>query len=169
MRYELLARPLDRKSFAPFGDVIETDGARHYTINAGWAERYHDLAALDLTAGSGRPAVSIFRAKPRPEPIELTLMERHALGSQTFVPLSDRPFLIVVAPPGSAPSGPDDLFVFVTNGKQGVSYRPGVWHHPLLAVGATSDFLVIDRIGPEADCDEVLIDGWAVRLATLEF
>ena len=40
----LRAQPLTKKSFAPYGDVIETDGAEHYPINAGAIERYHDLA-----------------------------------------------------------------------------------------------------------------------------
>ena len=38
----LLPRPLTREAFAPFGDVIETEGAHHYPINQGTTERYHD-------------------------------------------------------------------------------------------------------------------------------
>ena len=64
----LRAQKLEWHSFAPFGDVIETEGAQHYTINDGWAERYHDLAKLKLTQQGGKPAISIFRAKPRPVP-----------------------------------------------------------------------------------------------------
>ena len=32
----------------------------------------------------------------------------------------------------------------------------GIWHHPLLALDADGDFLVIDRAGPGAvtDCEE---------------
>ena len=40
--------PLTREAFAPFGQVIETAGAAHYPINAGMAERYHDLATVDM-------------------------------------------------------------------------------------------------------------------------
>jgi ureidoglycolate lyase len=37
-----------------------------------------------------------------------------------------------------------------------VNYAPGTWHHPLLALGRISDFLVIDRSGPAdiGNCDE---------------
>ena len=65
MTVSLPAQLLSRENFAAFGDLIETEGATHYTINAGWAERFHDLAKLDLTAQSGQPTVSIFRSKPR--------------------------------------------------------------------------------------------------------
>ena len=81
-------------------------------------------------------------------------MERHPLGSQAFVPMSERPFAVVVAPPGSAPE-PSDLRAFVTNGRQGVHYRPGVWHHPLLVLDQPADVLVIDRVGPGVDLDVV--------------
>jgi ureidoglycolate lyase len=42
----------------------------------------------------------------------------------------------------------------VAQGDQGVNYAPGVWHHPLIAVGEVSDFLVIDREGPGDNCEE---------------
>lgn len=158
------AQPLSRESFAAFGDVIETEDATSYTINAGWAERFHDLAALDVTAQSGRPTVSIFRSKPRPVPVTLTLMERHCLSSQSFVPLSSTPFLVVVAAAGGAPADSAALHAFVSNGRQGVSYHRGTWHHPLLAIKQLSDFLVIDRTGPEEDCDEIEIADWDIKV-----
>ncbi len=46
---------LTRAAFAPFGDVIELDGARHFPINGGTTERYHDLAQVDVDGGR-RPA-----------------------------------------------------------------------------------------------------------------
>jgi len=36
----------------------------------------------------------------------------------------------------------------------GVNYARGVWHHPLIALDAVADFLVIDRGGSEPNCDE---------------
>ena len=65
----LPVRLLTRAAFAPFGDVIEIDGGEHYTINAGHAERYNDLADLDLTSAGGRPLINIFRAQPWPSPV----------------------------------------------------------------------------------------------------
>lgn len=164
MSRTLRAQPLERATFAAFGDVIETDHAQHYPINAGWATRYNDLARLDVTQQQGRPALSIFRALARPKPMPLQKVERHLLASQAFVPLTTTPFLVVVAPAGLAPNGPDDLLAFVTNGRQGVNYRPGVWHHPLLAIEQTCDFLIVDRIGASRDCEELEIDNWDLLL-----
>ncbi len=78
--------------------MIELDGARHYPINEGTTERFHDLAKVDVSTQGGRPLINVFRAQPRAWPIEIAMMERHPLGSQAFVPLSDAPYLIVVAP-----------------------------------------------------------------------
>lgn len=150
----LVPRPLEREAFAPFGEVIEaSDAVRHFTINAGSTERYHDLANIQPGA-DGRAIVSIFRGQPRRLPFRVEMMERHPLGSQAFMPLSGRPYLVVVAPAGPAPKV-EDLRVFLARGDQGVNYAPGVWHHPLLALDEVSDFLVIDRSGPGDNCDEI--------------
>lgn len=148
------AEPLTREAFAPFGDVIQAEGAaRHYTINGGNTERFHDLAAVEPGV-DGRAIVSLFRGQPRALPFRVEMMERHPLASQAFMPLSGRPYLVVVAPPGAAPTAAD-LRVFLASAEQGVNYAPGVWHHPLLALDAVCDFLVVDRAGPGHNCDEV--------------
>ncbi len=151
----LAAEPLTRAAFAPFGDVIETDGAEHYPINNGTTERYHDLARIDVSEAGGRVLLNIFRGQPVSDnPAALSLMERHPLASQSFVPLAGRRFLVVVAPPGAPPS-PGDLRAFLARAGQGVNYARGVWHHPLLALDEVTDFLVVDRGGPGHNCDEV--------------
>lgn len=156
-RLQLMPMLLEREAFAPFGEVIEASAAvRHFTINAGNTERYHDLANIEPGA-DGRVIVSIFRGQPRQLPFQVTMMERHPLASQAFMPLSGRPYLVVVAPAGPAPKV-EDLRVFLARGDQGVNYAPGVWHHPLLALGEVSDFLVIDRSGPGDNCDEVALE-----------
>ena len=95
----LVATPLTRAAFAPFGDVIAADAAaHHYPINEGTTERFHDLAKVDVSAAGGRPLISIFRARPRTLPFPLRMLERHPLGSQAFVPLTRLPYLVVVAP-----------------------------------------------------------------------
>jgi len=139
--------PLTRAAFKPFGDVIETAGARHYPINQGTTVRYHDLAAVDVAGGDGQPLISIFRGQPRPRPIAIRLMERHPLGSQAFIPLQPRDYLVVVADPAQ-PVTPGALRAFRATGAQGVNYARNVWHHPLLVLEADSDFLVVDRGGP---------------------
>lgn len=147
-------KPLTAEAFAPYGDVIEvSDAAQHYPINHGYTTRYHDLAALDLTAESGKPAVSIFRSNPLPLPVQVKLMEYHPKSSQAFYPLSGRPYLVVVAPKGAFDAA--KIEVFKAAPTQGVNYRAGTWHHFCLALEAESDFLVIDRVCDDDNCVEV--------------
>lgn len=156
----LAVAPLTREAFAPYGQVIEaSDAAHHFTINAGNTERYHDLANIE-PGPDGRAIVSIFRGQARSLPFAVQMMERHPLASQAFIPMSGRPYLVVVAPAGEPPEV-EDLRVFLARGDQGVNYATGVWHHPLLALEATCDFLVVDRAGPGHNCDEIQLEAGA--------
>jgi ureidoglycolate lyase len=149
--------PLNAKDFAPYGDVLETGQAaevRH--INYGNTDRFHDIARLDLTGRGGKPLISIFRSKPLPRPIPVKVMERHPLSSQAFYPLSGRAYMVVVAAKGDF--DPRKLKAFVAEPQQGVNYHAGVWHHYSLALDEVSDFMVIDRGGPEKNCDEVFLE-----------
>ena len=162
--HRLVVEPLTHEAFAPFGEVIEAgESIRHFTINSGFAERYHDLARIDVAQQGGHPLVSIFRAKPRVFPMAVDTMERHPLGSQTFIPMSQQPFLVLVAA-GSAQPKAEHLRCFVTQPGQGVNYRAGVWHHPLIAMHASCDFLVIDRgtVTFDANCEEVSLPAGSV-------
>lgn len=149
--------PLSAEAFAPYGEVIQCAGARHFPINGGTTERFHDLARIEPGEG-GRAIVSIFRGQPRTFPFPLTMMERHPRGSQAFVPLQGRPYLVVVADQDAGPDRPGTLRAFFATAEQGVNYAPGVWHHPLIALEQVSDFLVIDRQGAGDNCDEVDLD-----------
>lgn len=158
----LAAQPLTAQAFAPYGTVIAapaTDPGR--PINGGNATRFDLLADLQLGADGGRPMLALFRAQARRFPHAVTEMERHALGSQTFVPLGERRFVIVVARAGDAPVSAGELAAFVTDGRQGVVLAPGTWHHALLAVDA-GDFVVVERAGGEVDCDICHLDVPAV-------
>ena len=151
--FQLTPQPLTREAFVPFGDVIETEGRDHFTINDGYAERFHNLADVDLTEADGKVLISIFRARPRPRPIQVEMMERHPLSSQAFIPLSSQPFLVLVAPAGEQPSQ-DNLTLFRTNGLQGVNFARGVWHFPLLVEQENQEFLIVDRGAPAANPGE---------------
>jgi ureidoglycolate lyase len=155
----LAVQPLTRAAFAPFGDVIETDGADHFPINGATTERYHDLCPV-----VGRKTlISIFRGRPFALPIPIAMVERHPLGSQAFVPLDRRPWLVVVAPSG-ADGAPGEPAAFLATGAQGVSYAPGTWHHPLIALEAVSEFLVVDHAAVDnLDEHEFGDGGWVIE------
>ena len=93
----LAAEPLTTEAFAPFGDVIEAAGPS-FPINGGMCDRFHDLARMEFTGEGGRCGISLGHSRPFPLPHVFALVERHPLGSQAFVPMSEDPFLVVVAP-----------------------------------------------------------------------
>ncbi|MFT0169525.1 ureidoglycolate lyase [Paraburkholderia mimosarum] len=151
-RTTLTIESLTSEAFAPFGDVIELAGAKQIPINLGTTIRFHDLAKVDVTDEGGRPLMNLFRGQPRELPFEVRMLERHPLGSQAFVPLNDKPYLVVVAPAGELDV--TKIRAFVSRGWQGVNYAKGVWHHPLIALGEVSDFIVVDRGGDGLNLNE---------------
>lgn len=158
---QLAVEPLTAAAFAPFGEVVEA-GTQSDLINQGTARQYTDLARIDVAAEGGTVRVSLYRAEERRWPLAISMLERHPLGSQLFMPLSAEPFVVVVAPPAAAPDR-ESVRAFLTNGRQGVNYRRGTWHHPLIALAA-GEFLVLDRGGPGANCDEFHFRDGGLRL-----
>lgn len=152
---QLKAEPLTRERFKAFGDVIESESAKHFSINGGTIERFHDLAKVDLgEEPGGRALVSIAECNVAAElPYRMTFVERHPRGSQAFVPLDDTPLVVVVAPPGETVSAAD-LRAFVSNGRQGINYHRGVWHLPLISFRQGQRMLIVDRGGPGENCEE---------------
>lgn len=148
----IFIEPLTRDAYAPFGQVIETAGAHHYPINGGMTERYHDLARVELGGVHPRPLISIARGQPYDLPLTLKMVERHPLGSQAFHPLSQRPFLSIVAPDlGGVPGVPR---AFLAGPGQGINMAMNTWHAVLTPLCETSDFLIIDRGGEGNNLEE---------------
>ncbi len=156
MSRRLKIEPLTRDAFAPFGTVIEADSATMRYINGGNTERFHGLARADVVGDGANVIINIFRGQPRAFPYSVSMMERHPLGSQSFSPLDDRPWLVVVAE--DRDGRPGEPRVFQASGRQGVNYGRNVWHHPLMSVGSVSDFLIVDREGPGNNLEEYFYD-----------
>lgn len=166
----LVTQPLTRECFAEFGDVIEIDNAQHFSINDGGVERYHDLANIDVDSDNGgRAIVSFFKTnEAKTFPYRFNLIERHPKGSQAFIPLFDAPVLLVVAAKGDSITS-KDLHAFVTNGRQGFNFHPGVWHMPLICEQQDRLFVVIDRAGPGNNCDEFTFENEIIELTISDF
>ena len=156
----LTPQPLSAEAFAAFGDVIEARSDTVININQGTSQRFHDLARVDVASNEGHPLVNISRASPYPEPLTLSMMEKHPLGSQLFMPLQQHAYLVAVAQASDRVSA-GNITVFSANGNQGVNFQPGTWHHPLLVL-VQQDFLVVDRGGKgdnlvEQDLDQSVL------------
>lgn len=105
----IIAQPLTAAAFAPFGDVLDASGAPDKLINAGLCGRYHDRALLNFS--DGQAGISIFDAEPRALPYSCDLLERHPDGSQAFIPMTQHPFLVIVAPDDNGKPGIPQAFI----------------------------------------------------------
>ncbi len=150
---KLKAQPLSSKAFSEFGSVIDSREVCGFPINSGRTQRYDDLVDLQVYGPGAKPCVSVFISRGIALPAELYGLERHPLGSQAFIPLNRERFLIVVAPEGDV-IAPGSVRAFVTDGRQGVNYKPGTWHVVHSVLDQEGEFLVIDRKGPGINCDE---------------
>ena len=151
MSGDIKSRPLTATSFAPFGDVIEARGQADKIINQGKCGRYHDLAGMDFGA-DGRAGLSIFDAEARSFPYQLDMVERHPDGSQAFLPMTEHPFLVIVAADDNGkPSTP---LAFKTKPGQGINIAKNTWHGVLTPLHDPGRFAVIDRIGETPNLEE---------------
>ncbi|GLQ35203.1 ureidoglycolate lyase [Amylibacter marinus] len=137
--------PLTQDAFAPFGDVLAIGLGDAVPINQGRCTRHHNLSQPDILNGS--TGISLFQSELQTLPYVLTMMERHPLGSQAFVPMCDAGFLVIVAPDeGGRPALPR---AFMTAAFQGVSYHRNIWHGVLTPLSGSGMFCVIDRISQQ--------------------
>ena len=154
MRVPIRLEPLTAEAFRPFGDVIEVAGAPDKIINQGLCGRYHDRATFDFS--DGQAGLSLFKAEPRSLPLKLEMVERHPEGSQAFIPMSEHPFIVVVAEDHAGKPGRPKAFR--TQIGQAVNYHRGTWHGVLAPLHAPGLFAVVDRIGEGANLEEHWFD-----------
>ena len=147
MKTTIIAQPLTKAAFAPYGSVIEPYDDEEkcpensWDINRGFACRHDSISKVQNDGGE--VGFSIFRTKRRDCPITLSVMEYHPFGTQAFFSMNSTDYIVVVAKAGEPPKSADDLEVFYARSYQGVQYDANVWHHPLLALKADCDFLVV--------------------------
>lgn len=160
---QLKLEHLNQGSFAAFGDVIEMGSRNWFPINNGTTRRYHDLARVQINGDDGHGAISMAHGDAFQFPLHISMLERHPLGSQAWIPFNQTPFIAVVAP-ATESNQPDESAIraFYVRPDQGVNYHLGTWHHPLMALGRQGDFIIVDRAGTAPNCDEYFLQ--AVRL-----
>jgi ureidoglycolate lyase len=150
---ELIVTPrrLSAAAFLPFGEVIEPVGT---------ASRHVIVSAFET---DGLPSERLLWVYQLPEPgrlpLRMTTLERHPHSAQLFSPLSCSEFLVAVCP--TLENGMPDLdkvAAFVARSGQGIVYRRNVWHHPMVALGATAVFTVSLARGCVDDTVSVAVD-----------
>ncbi|MBX7191028.1 MAG: ureidoglycolate lyase [Sandaracinaceae bacterium] len=155
------ASPIDRARYAPYGSLVAAglpDEAR--SANHGTAQAWDALAVLESLRGPhARCTASLFRCHPWQggEVLAIRRLERHPRSTQMFVPLKASRFLLVVALGADAPDL-STLAAFLVESPCAITYAPGVWHHPMIALDDTADFVnVLFADGTHEDCHEVPI------------
>ena len=85
-----------------------------------------------------------------------TELERHRLGTQTFIPLNGVRYVVLVAL-GDAKPDASTLQAFTVSGQQAITLRAGIWHHGLMAL-SDGDFVVLERSADVVDCELARLD-----------
>ncbi len=152
---------IDTETYRRFGAVVRAGPESLARVaNHGTARAWDALAILESTRGaSARCTASLFRCLAlRDERLAVRRLERHACSTQMFVPMRASRYLVVVALGADAPDL-ETLAAFVVEGPQAITYAPGVWHHPMIALDEDADFVnVIFADGTAADCEEQSIE-----------
>ena len=150
----LVAAPLDARSFANYGAVIDVAGGTAEAINEGTARRYSDLLRLDIVGRGGDPVLNLYVAQAREFPLAIRKLERHREAAQVFLPLGPHRFIVVVAPGLDDPEW-EGVRAFITAPGQGVALKRATWHHGLVALGDGDRFAVIEGANYREDTVEV--------------
>lgn len=141
---EIPLTPLTDAEFAPFGTLLE------YSREEG---RLRLVDQLQNTRPEAGPQLDFATVAAGALPLTATRMERHRYSSQSFIPVDVGRYLVLVAP-DSGTGGPDLALAraFAASGRQSVTYRAGVWHHPLTPLDRAGTFAILTfRAGDAGD------------------
>lgn len=142
-----IVQPLNQADFARFGDVIEHRGdQRRRTMSIDFTDEHDDMRRAFWVS-------KVIEATNLPA--QLKFLERHPFSDQAFVPLRDTRFLVVTCP--SHPDGSPDLdqiHAYEAGPGQGIIYKKNVWHAPLSALTAPTEFFVTMGVTDKAANDE---------------
>ena len=155
----IAAAALSVEGYRDYGDVISVRGdVVPRSANMGTAKRFNSLAELiNLRPGKAEPNLCLFHCAPQvsaPQTtFEIKLLEKHPLSTQAFIPMQAERYLVVVCL-GTDKPDLSTLKAFLATKAQGITYRPGVWHHPLIAMDRETDFAcLIWEDGTSNDCE----------------
>jgi ureidoglycolate lyase len=156
----IVPRPITSEGYAPYGKVLMASprGEPGTPANLGTALRFDDVVdCANLRLSSAALKVKVFRSRPIPrERRALSLLEKHPHSTQLFVPMNASRYIALVALGAERPDL-STLAAFVVEGPRGISYAPGVWHHPMLTLDSETDFVVfVHEDGTAEDC--VVVD-----------
>ncbi len=164
----ITAEPLNRESFKPYGDIIDSSVGSPGVETATFSF-WEQISEIDIDQDKGNPYLTYLTVRYRP--FRVNKMERHLKATQATIPLDGQSYITVVAPP-EEPDNPEAKPVlakakaFICSGNQGINLKRGTWHGPAYPLCESMDFIMIMRAGmPEDDfqvvslkkrCDKVI-------------
>ncbi|CAG8433581.1 10901_t:CDS:10 [Diversispora eburnea] len=195
----VIAQPLTYESYAPYGHIIQafqepqsisqfvttvTHNICVTPANQGTARKYNHIAPVinirqnDINNKDSQfipkatPNLSLYRCLPVKKPVKIDLLERHLYSSQAFIPMCGGTNYLIVVCLSDHDGKPDlkTLKSFLCSSSQGINYYPGVWHHPMIALDETTNFVCLTHESgvPNQDCEEIEIgymefEDWAIQ------
>jgi len=148
------AIPLTLEEYHSYGRVIEVGSVKFDMANQGTAQRFNWLASLEnLRPDKAKLNICVFKCQPRNLPFDINLLEKHPYSTQMFVPMTaEKRYLVIVAKGEEIPDI-STLKCFIAKKGQAITYHPGIWHHPMVALDKETDFCCfVYEDGTKNDC-----------------
>lgn len=150
----LAAEPATPAALAPFGWMLATHAAipgRRLNFYPG------ELRAPTAFVSDDQTELTVVRLERRE--LRVVYFERHFKHTQTFVPLGDKPWVLVMAPPFEAELPPlESIRAFRFDGRSGFCMKLGCWHEFPFALEDGTDLVVILRKETYKDLQNVVGD-----------
>lgn len=143
--HEVVARPATRETFAPFGELLSTEGLEPYQRGSSFYATESRLYRPGALVSTRPVEYLIYEAAPRP--LQIVFLERHVELTQSFVSLGAQPYVVAVARPGADEDehgfpALHEIHAFVVPGDAGANLHLGTWHEPPFPLVAGSRFLI---------------------------
>ncbi len=151
------AEPLASQAYQSYGAVVSAEaGSAPVSANMGTAQRFNHLGGLEnLRMTDATPNLCVFRSTPfQGTSFDVRLLERHRHSTQLFIPMGCEKRYLVIVCRGQDEPDLTTLRAFIARRDQGVTYLPGIWHHPLIALDQPTDFAcLVWENGSADDCE----------------
>ncbi|OVE81611.1 hypothetical protein BVY03_03145 [bacterium K02(2017)] len=161
----ILVKYLTQKEYQNYGDVLSIrEDIAPVLANNGTAQRYNKLSNLkNKRPDSALPNLCFYHVKPQinanDKVFNIKMLEKHHFSTQIFSPMHNVDKYLVIVALGEDEPDLSTLKAFYASGEQGITYHPGVWHHPLIAMFQPSSFTcVVYEDGSQNDCQTFAIN-----------
>ncbi|MEA3486117.1 MAG: ureidoglycolate lyase [Thermodesulfobacteriota bacterium] len=152
------AQHLSEIDLSPYGQVLDYDSSEQKIYPHDNVIVTPDIGHLEIKTG----VLDLMHLRVTRREFAGTMLERHLLTSQTFIPLLGSCGLFLLAPPedlenkNSLPDL-DKVVAVIFDGTKGVNLKVGTWHCSPFALSEMSNYIMVSRAGTLKD-DLHLVD-----------